>query len=67
MMEQKCFLNGNQKIANILNDFDNELSKFATKKWYAIRDQNDQKVTSIKFETKHIKSNLCDYSDAYIL
>ena len=25
------------------------------------------KAASIKFETKNIKSSLCDYSDAYIL
>ena len=29
-----------------------------------VLDEND---TTIKFETKVIKSNLCDYSDAYIL
>ena len=31
---------------------------------YGDGDEND---TTIKFETKVIKSNLCDYSDAYIL
>ena len=46
----------------------------ATRKWYVINDQNntdygdgDENGTTIKFETKVIKSNLCDYSDAYIL
>ena len=29
--------------------------------------QNLVKAASIKFETKNIKSSLCDYSDAYIL
>ena len=63
-----------QKIANLLGDADNESSKFATRKWYVINDQNntdygdgDENGTTIKFETKVIKSNLCDYSDAYIL
>ena len=39
-----------------------------------INDQNDtdngegnEDSTTIKFETKVIKSNFCDYSDAYIL
>ena len=39
-----------------------------------INDQNntnygkgDENSTTVKFETKVIKSNLCDYSDAYIL
>ena len=29
-----------QKIANLLDDADNESSKFATRKWYVINDQN---------------------------
>ena len=63
-----------QKIANLLSNADNEPLKFATRKWYVINDQNntdygdgDENGTTIKFETKVIKSNLCDYSDAYIL
>ena len=53
---------------------DKESLKFATRKWYVINDQNntdyndgDENGTTIKFETKVIKSNLCDYSDTYIL
>ena len=30
-----------QKIANLLNDSDNESPKFATRKWYIINDQNN--------------------------
>ena len=63
-----------QKIVNLLSDTDNESSKFATRKWYIINDQNNGRYgrgnendSSIKFETKVIKPNLCDYSDAYIL
>ena len=63
-----------QKIKNLLGDGDNESSKFATRKWYVINDQNNtdygegnEDSTTVKFETKVIKSNLCDYSDAYIL
>ena len=63
-----------QKIANLLNGSDNESLKFATRKWYIINDQNngqygnrDENGTTIKFETKVIKSNLCDYSDTYVL
>ena len=49
--------------------------KFATKRWYIINDQNTgnntygngEDGTTIKFETKVIKPNLCNYSDAYIL
>ena len=63
-----------QKIVNLLNDSDNESSKFATRKWYIINDQNNgqygrgnENDSTIKFETKVIKPNLCDYSDAYVL
>ena len=62
-----------QKIINLLNDSDNESSKFATRKWYIINDQNNgqygrgnENDATIKFETKIIKPNLCDYADAYI-
>ena len=63
-----------QKNINLLNCSDNESSKFATRKWHIINDQNnvqygngDENGTTIKFETKVIKSNFCGYSDAYVL
>ena len=63
-----------QKIVNLLNESDHESSKFVTKKWYVINDKNNTEFgegykddSSIKFETKVIKSSLSDYSDAYIL
>ena len=63
-----------QKITNVSGTADNESLKRATRKWYIINNQNntdygdeDEKAATIKFETKVIKSNLCDYSDAYIL
>ena len=31
----------NQKIVNLLNDSNNESSKFATRKWLTISDQNN--------------------------
>ena len=44
------------------------------KKWYFINDQNNTEYgeenendSGIKFETKVIKSNICDYSEAYML
>ena len=30
----------NETIANLLGDVDNESSKFATRKWYVMNDQN---------------------------
>ena len=69
-----CIKMETQKIANLLGDADNEFWKFATRKRYAIKNQNNtdygegiENGTTIKFETQVIKSNLCDYSDAYIL
>ena len=63
-----------KKIVNLLNDSDNESSKVATRKWYVINDQNNgqygrgiENHSTIKFGTKVIKPNPCDYSDAYIL
>ena len=65
-----------QKTINLLESNDNESQKFATKRWHIINDQNTggenpygngEDGTTIKFETKVIKPNLCDYSDAYIL
>ena len=63
-----------QKIVNLLVNGGSESSKFATRKWYFINDQNstdygegNESGATVKFETKVIKSNLCDYSDAYIL
>ena len=64
-----------QKTVNLLDDSEDEFySKFSTRKWYMIKNQNNRQHgegnendSTIKFETKVIKPNLCDYSDAYIL
>ena len=63
-----------QKVANLLGNADSETSEFATRKWYVINDQNNTNYgeenedgATVKFETQVIKSNLCDYSNTYIL
>ena len=59
-----------QKIANLIDDASNQLSKFETKNWVEINDESREiyNVNSqIKFKTTMLKSSLCDYSDAYIL
>ena len=73
------YKNGNSKDCKFtkLTKFTKELnSKFARRKWCIINDQNNgqygrgdenENDTTINFETKFIKPNLCDYSDAYIL
>ena len=64
-----------QKIINLSGSNDKESQKFATKRWSIINDQNTgnnaygngEECSTIKLETKVIKPNLCDSSDAYIL
>ena len=59
-----------QKTVNLLNDIDNENSKFATKKWYVINDEskgNYPPHNEIKFLTSSLESRLCDYSGTYTL
>ena len=54
----------------MLNGSDNENSKFAAKKWYVIDSEskgNYSHENQIKFLTSSLESNLCDYSDTYIL
>ena len=56
--------------SNLLNGSDNDNSKFATKKWYIIDSESKGNYlpdNEIKFLTSSLESNLCDYSDAYIL
>ena len=59
-----------QKFVNLLSDSSNDKSKFATKTWYVIDSQTAKDKynpnNSIKFEIETIKSNFCDYSDAFI-
>ena len=59
-----------QKNNDLLDNASNQPSKFRTKNWVEINDESrwGYNVNSqVKFKTTIIKSNLCDYSDAYIL
>ena len=68
----------NQKIVNLLNKDDVDSQLFATKKWYIINDENNTNCgvnkdtgknnpDTIKYDTRVLKPNLCDYAEAYIL
>ena len=68
----------NQKIINLLDKIDTDSKHFATKKWYIINDENnsnygvDKDISAnnpdtIKYDTRVLKPNLCDYAEAYIL
>ena len=59
-----------QKIINLLNNTENEYSKFATKKRYIIGSESKRNYSlknPIIFLTSSLESSLCDYSDTYIL
>ena len=59
-----------QKIVNLLTSSENEFLKSATKKWYVVDSESKGSYlnhVSVKALRKSIESNLCDYSEAYIL
>ena len=58
-----------QKVANLLDNTSNQPSKFKTRNWVEVNDEPKGTYTgnSIKFKTTMVRSNLCDYLDAYIL
>ena len=58
-----------QKIINLLDGTTNQPSKFRTRNCVEINDESRGKYdsSSIKFKTSMIRSNLCDYSNLYIL
>ena len=68
----------NQKIINLFDKIDTDSKHFATKKWYIINDENNTNYgvnkdtgannpDTIKYDTRVLKPNLCDYAEAYIL
>ena len=57
-----------QKILNLLNEASD--SKFVTRNWNIVSDQSNANYSienKIIYSTEVLKSNLCDYNDAYIL
>ena len=58
-----------QKIKNLLDNASNQPSKFRTRNWLEINDESRGTYTGneTKFKTTMLRSNLCDYADAYIL
>ena len=56
------------KISKLLND--STVSKFVTKIWVEVNDLSSfqhSDYKNIRFKTLMLRSNLCDYSDAYIV
>ena len=59
-----------RKIANLLDNASNQLSKFKTENWVEKNDEWRGTFSvnrQINFKTSIPRSNLCDYTDAYIL
>ena len=68
----------NQKIINLLDKIDTDSKHFATNKRYIINDENNTNYgvdkntganapDTIKYNTRVLKPNLCDYAETYIL
>ena len=57
------------KISKLLHD--SPASKFVTKKWIEVNDLSSSHCSvnenKISFKTSMLRSDLCDYSDAYIV
>ena len=61
-----------QKVVNFLDTTsdDKDLRRFVTKKWIEVYDQSEghYKVNKeIRIKTSMLRSDLCDFSDAYIV
>ena len=61
-----------QKIINLLDitsDY-KDLPRYVTKKWIEVYDQSEKNYNvnkEIRFKTSMLRSDLCDFSDAYIV
>ena len=56
------------KISKLLSN--STVSKFVAKKWVEVNDLSSDQYSvykNIKFKTSMLRSDLCDYSDAYIV
>ena len=59
-----------QKITNLLGNIPDKVPRLITKKWIEIHDQSNEIYSinkQIRFKAPVLRSDLCDYSDAYIV
>ena len=57
------------KINNLLDDSSDKVPRFVTKKWIEIHPQPTKDFNpnkQIKFKSPMLRSDLCDYSEAYV-
>ena len=61
-----------QKIVNLLDitSDDKDLPRYVTKKWIEVYDQSEKSYSinrEIRIKTSMLRSDLCDFSEAYIV
>ena len=62
-----------QKFTNLLDTTFNNVPRFVTKKWIDVHDQSGsaedryKPSKQIRFKTSTLRSDLCDFSDVYIV
>ena len=59
-----------QKSTNLLGNIPDKVPRFITKKWIDVHDQSAETYNTnkqIRFKTSMLRSDLCDFSDAYIV
>ena len=61
-----------QKITNFLDTTsdDKDLPRFVNKKWIEVYDQSEKNYSvnkEVRIKTSMLRSDLCDFSDAYIV
>ena len=58
-----------QKITNLLGNIPDKVPRFITKNWIEVHDQSGETYNTnkqIRFKTSMLRSDLCDFNDAYI-
>ena len=58
-----------QKMTSLLGNIPDKVTRFITKKWIIVYGQSGGAYSTTKqisFKTSMLRSDLCDYSDAYI-
>ena len=59
-----------QNITNLVGNVTDKVPRFITKKWIEVHHQSGETCNTnkqIRFKTSMLRSDLCDFSDAYIV
>ena len=59
-----------QEVINLSGNISDKVRRFVTKKWVEIYDQSGGTCNTnkeIRFKTSMLRSDLCDYNEAYIV